>query len=229
MKTKRLLLQYYEAMLAHFGASYWWPARSPFEVAVGAILTQNTSWKNVEKAIERLDAANALTPAKMRQLSDEELEECLRPSGFYRLKAQRMRAFLQFLWDKSQQNTGEFDDASLRFLQVDETDLLRQELLAIKGVGPETADCILLYGLKRAVFVVDAYTYRIFSRHGLLPEHVEYDEMQELFTNALAEDVQLYNEYHALIVKTGNTYCKKTKPQCSKCPLGCLLEYGIDE
>ncbi len=220
------LMRLYEDMAAHFGPCAWWPGDSPFEVAVGAILTQNTAWRNVEKALELLRRKDALRPEALWRMPEEELEESLRPSGFFRLKARRLRNFLAWLssfpgWDQNPENL------SLDFLQKESSEALRRALLAITGIGPETADSILLYALDRPSFVVDAYTRRLFSRHGLLPDNAAYEEMRAFFMDALPKDVPLFNEYHALIVRTGNTYCKKSKPLCSCCPLGYLLEHAI--
>ncbi len=218
-----MLLKYYEAMLAHFGPSKWWPGDSPFEVAVGAILTQNTSWKNVEKSIAYLKSKNLLCPQKMWQLSEEELQNAIRSSGFYRVKAKRLLNFLNFLAKMSglEEPT---NDTELKCLQGVETPTLREALLSVGGIGFETADSILLYALGRPIFVVDAYTHRLCTRHGFLPEEAGYEEMQEFFTDALPLDIPLYNEYHALIVRTLGTYCKKSSPLCTKCPLGEFLE-----
>lgn len=218
-----LLLRWYEAMAAHFGPCRWWPGETFFEVAVGAVLTQNTAWRNVDKALDRLRERDALRPEAIAAMPDAELEECLRPSGFFRLKARRLRNLLDLFarypgWDKGPENTG------LGFLQQIDTGELRDALLGVRGVGPETADCILLYALGRPSFVVDAYTRRLCHRHGQLPEDVPYDELRDFFMDVLPEDVPLYNEYHALIVRTGNSYCKKSKPLCHLCPLGAFLE-----
>lgn len=216
----------YEAMARHFGPCRWWPARTPFEVVVGAVLTQNTAWRNVEKALDILRAKKALRPETLWHMEPEELEQSLRPSGFYRLKAGRLRNLLAWFtefegWDDAPGNL------SLGFLQGLETDALRRGLLAVTGVGPETADCILLYALQRPSFVADAYTKRILGRHGLLPPDAGYEEMRAFFMDALPPDVPLFNEYHALIVRTGNTFCKKSKPLCSRCPLGYLVGYDV--
>lgn len=216
----------YEAMSSHFGPSGWWPADSPFEVAVGAVLTQNTAWRNVEKALHLLREKNALSLNAVWAMGQAELEECLRPSGFYRLKAKRLRSLLTWFsqfeaWDRSP------DNQELLFLQGLSTEELRAALLSVSGIGPETADCILLYALRRPSFVADAYTRRLLSRHGLLSEKASYEDMRQFFMLALPRDEALYNEYHALIVRAGNAYCKKSKPLCSRCPLGYLLEHDV--
>lgn len=209
--TTESLLQMYRAMLEALGPSRWWPAQSPFEVAVGAILTQNTNWGNVEKAIANLRAHDLLTPGRMAAAADAELERHIQPSGFYRQKARKLRAFLDFL--------NEADGFDFMGLDRWETPELRDRLLRVKGIGPETADSILLYALGRPVFVVDAYTARICHRHGLVPEDVGYDELQALFTDRLPEDAALYNEYHALLVRVGKDWCRKKQPLCATCPL----------
>lgn len=218
---RQLLTAFYEAMSAHFGPCRWWPGETPFEVAVGAVLTQNTAWRNVEKALDRLKANGPPSPRGLLEMPQAELVEALRPSGFYRLKTARLRGLLAYMatfdgfYDHSP-NQGR----DLAFMQGRDTKTLRRELLAVKGIGPETADCILLYALGRPSFVVDAYTRRLLYRHGLLPENANYETMRDLFVNALPVDAALYNEYHALIVRTGGEFCKKSLPRCRACPLG---------
>ena len=215
---------YYQTMLDALGPSGWWPAQSPFEVAVGAVLTQNTAWRNVEKALAALKAADAFSVSAMRALPIEELAEFIRPSGYYRLKAARLRNLLDFLAREAGEGQTLADDPSLSYLGGHDTRELREKLLAVRGVGPETADCILLYALGRPVFVVDAYTARLAARHGLAPEDAGYDELQEIFSRALPEDAAVYNECHALIVRVGHNLCKKSRPLCDACPLGAFLE-----
>lgn len=209
--TARLLTDMFDAMLAHLGPSSWWPASSPFEVAVGAILTQNTNWSNVEKAIANLRRHDLLHAERLGQARPEVVEECIRPSGFFRQKARKIQNFLTFLHREHAQ-----DLMDLAHLGTAE---LRERLLAVKGIGPETADSILLYALDRPIFVVDAYTARICNRHGLVPEDITYDEMQDLFTSHLPERIELYNEYHALLVRVGKQWCRKREPRCAGCPL----------
>ena len=218
-------MRIYAAMAGHFGPCNWWPGDSPFEVAVGAVLTQNTAWRNVEKALTLLREKDALRPKALWDMPLELLEECLRPSGFFKLKAQRLRNLLEYMrsfsgWDRSP------GDLSLEFMRIKKQEELRRELLQVRGIGPETADSILLYALHRPTFVADAYTRRIFSRHGLLPEDAPYALMRNLFMDALPLDTELFNEYHALIVRTGNTFCKKSKPLCSLCPLQRFSRHG---
>lgn len=209
--SEKLFLEMYQAMLAALGPSNWWPAQSPFEVAVGAILTQNTNWKNVEKAITNLREHDLLTPKRLFGAAREDLERHIQPSGFFRQKTIKLQAFLDFLNAQ----------AGLDFAALDrwETQKIRCLLLAVKGIGPETADSILLYALGRPVFVVDAYTARICHRHGLVPEDVGYEELQVMFTDHLPEDAALFNEYHALLVRVGKDWCRKKSPRCGECPL----------
>ncbi|WP_027188792.1 endonuclease III domain-containing protein [Desulfovibrio cuneatus] len=227
MQQAEMLLQYYAAMHRHFGPSHWWPGETPFEVAVGAVLTQNTAWRNVEKAMGLLRQANALSPLVMHELSLPELEACLLPSGFYRMKAQRLRALLAFFARVAGQASPP-NDPSLAFLRHLETETLRPMLLEINGIGPETADCILLYALQRPVFVVDAYTRRMCSRHGVVPPKINYHELQAFFSDVLPQETALFNEYHALIVRTGKEFCAKSKPRCKECPLGGFLERAVE-
>ncbi|MGE4504967.1 MAG: endonuclease III domain-containing protein [Desulfovibrionaceae bacterium] len=212
MSTASRLVALYEAMSAALGPSRWWPGETPFEVAVGAILTQNTNWGNVERAIKALKEADALSPEALRELPEGEIEPLIRPAGYFRMKAKRLKNLVAFLER----------EADLRIENLRGRDLveLRPLVLGINGVGPETADSILLYALDMPTFVVDAYTARLCQRHGLIHEGCEYHELQALFTDHLPEDVRLYNEYHALIVRIGKDWCRKTKPRCEDCPLG---------
>jgi endonuclease-3 related protein len=219
MQRKSLLLNMYQAMLDELGPSHWWPGETPFEIAVGAILTQNTNWANVSKAIANLKEAGVLDAKTMHGLSLEELAELIRPAGYFRLKAKRLHYFLAFL------------RASCRFnmdlLSAKGLDFLRTSLLGVNGVGPETADSILLYALNKPSFVVDAYTARICQRHGLLPEDVGYDELRDFFMDVLTPDVRLFNEFHALFVRVGAGWCKKSKTLCATCPLRSFMEGDI--
>jgi endonuclease-3 related protein len=201
----------YKKLYANFGPQHWWPANNPFEVIVGAILTQNTSWKNVEKAIENLKQNKTLNPKKLYNLADRKLAKLIKPAGFYNLKAKRLKEFLNFFFKVYQ--------GSLRKMSGQRTAVLRNRLLAVNGIGPETADSILLYCLDKPVFVVDAYTKRIFLRHRLIKKDATYDEVQNLFMKNLKKDVKLFNEYHALLVKLGKDICLKRRPKCDVCPL----------
>lgn len=201
----------YDKLYRYFGPQAWWPGETPFEVIVGAILTQNTSWQNVAKAIDNLKKAKVLTPKKLHALSRPRLAKLIRPSGYFNIKAKRLKEFLNFLF----KNYG----GSLKKMFSRPLEDLRKEILAVQGIGPETADSILLYAAGLPVFVVDAYTKRIFSRKKILPQDADYYQVQELFTRSLKKDVQLYNEYHALIVRLGKDFCRKNNPKCEICPI----------
>lgn len=205
------LQKIYNALFEHFGPQNWWPGDNPLEILVGAVLTQNTNWENVSRAISNLKKENLLSLPALSSLPESYLAEKIRSSGYYNLKAKRLKNLLDCI---EQQANG---DLSCFFDQ--ETELLRQTLLTVKGVGPETADSILLYAAEKPVFVVDAYTYRMLTRHGLVSEETDYHEMQCLFMDSLEPDVGIFNEYHALIVRLGKEYCKKNKPRCKQCPL----------
>lgn len=208
---KRELGLIYQKLYAYFGPQHWWPADSPFEVMVGAILTQNTNWANVEKAIDNLKKNKLLSQDALYRLSPKRLASLIRPAGYYNIKAKRLKEFLAFLFKVYRGSIGKIS-------KVDAV-TLRRQLLSVHGVGPETADSILLYSLNKPVFVVDAYTKRILMRHSLLKEDSSYDEIQNLFMQNLKNDVKLFNEYHALLVKLGKDFCLKSKPRCKICPL----------
>jgi endonuclease-3 related protein len=213
MSVKGLLLTAYQRMLEYFGPRNWWPADSPLEVMVGAVLTQNTAWTNVEKAIENIKAAGALSIENLNSVQEKTLAEWIRPSGYYNLKAKRLKALLYFIKVIYRGDLNKMKEAPL--------ETLREQLLKVYGIGNETADSILLYALNKPVFVVDAYTHRIFTRHHIIKENTSYEEVQRFFIVNLPRDIQLYNEYHALIVETGKTFCRK-KPLCHDCPLSGL-------
>ena len=213
--ARRLLEDMYAAMYDALGPSGWWPAQTGFEVAVGAVLTQNTAWGNVEKAIAALREAHCLDPRAMRALAEDDLAELIRPAGFFRVKARRLRNLLDWL-----EKACDYDLAALRGRDMA---ALRDELLAVNGIGPETADCILCYALGYPSFVVDAYTRRIFSRHGLVAENVGYEVLRGLFMDRLPPDAALFNEYHGLIVRVAKQWCRKGKRDCEACPLGGFL------
>ena len=208
--SRQQLLAFYDTLLAHFGPQNWWPGDTPFEVMVGAILTQNTNWKNVAKAIANLKQADLLDPHRLLGLDHEHLAALIKPAGYFNIKAQRLRNFLTWFIDRF--------DGCVESTQTLDTDSLRAELLSVKGIGPETADSILLYGFEKLIFVVDTYTCRILWRHHLLDEDMDYDYVQEMFADALPAELQLYNEYHALLVALGKTYCRP-RPKCTTCPL----------
>lgn len=247
-EKEKAIRRYYRALSLAWGAQHWWPADSRFEVIVGAYLTQNTAWTNVEQALANLRGAELLSVKGIREVPLARLERLIRPSGYFRQKAQRLKTFVAFLDDKH--------GGSLDRLFAQPTGKLREELLGLNGVGPETADSILLYAGNHPVFVVDAYTRRILDRHGILPEKTDYEEIRELFEKALATAgpepeaghaaeevqqasgirgaahppsamsaaartplVQVYNEMHGFIVGVGKNYCKKNKAACEQCPL----------
>ena len=209
MKAK--LHSIYKKLHAHFGPQHWWPAQTPLEVMVGAILTQNTSWRNVEKAIRNLKEKNLLDAQRLYRLPQDKLASLIRPAGYYNIKAKRLRAFLEFFCRDYQSDPNK--------LRRQDTASLRRQLLAVNGVGPETADSILLYALEKPVFVVDGYTQRILARHGLAKGADDYLKLQNLFMQNLKNSVKLFNEYHALLVKLGKEFCLKNKPKCRTCPL----------
>jgi len=205
----------YRVLSGALGPSRWWPGETPFEVAVGAILTQNTNWKNVEKAIANLKAEGAPTARGLRTLHPARLEELIRPAGYFRIKTIRLTDFLDFL----EQESG----LEIEALAQQPLETLRPKLLAVRGIGPETADSILLYALGKPTFVVDAYTVRMFSRHGLIPEATDYHEVQDIAQSAIAPEAVDYNEFHALIVRAAKEWCRKSKPLCALCPARSLL------
>lgn len=205
-----LLMNIYRKLYKAYGPRDWWPAETSFEVMVGAILTQNTSWRNVEKAIQKLKGKGVLNPEGIHDLKKSQLASLIKSSGYYRIKTDRVKAFVNFLFE-------EFD-GDLKRMGRERLGELREKLLGVKGIGPETADSILLYGLKKSIFVVDAYTKRILSRHKMILENTAYEEVQKLFMEHLPLDEKLFNEYHALLVHLGKTVCKKI-PRCDICPL----------
>ncbi len=207
---KRILLDLYSRLYEAFGPRHWWPGDSPFEIAVGAILTQNTAWRNVRKAIDNLKTASLLSPDALYHLPIQDLAAVIRPAGYYNIKAQRLKHFVEFLF---LENGGDLEG-----LLTEALDTLRNKLLSIKGVGPETADSILLYAGTRPTFVVDAYTRRILFRHRLMPQEASYDEVRFFFMDCLKPDVAMFNEYHALLVHLGHTFCSKRNPKCTECP-----------
>ena len=217
MSAPPTLQQIYARLAAHYGPTGWWPGDSPFEIAVGAILTQNTAWSNVERAIANLKAHELLNPSAILDSPAETLENAIRASGYFRVKAQRLRNFCAYLLEKY--------GGSMERMAREPLDALRPELLAVNGIGPETADDILLYACGKLVFVVDAYTRRILYRHGLTGKDIGYESLRELFETNLPRDHHLYKEYHGLIVWTGKDFCGP-KPKCEACPLNPLLLPG---
>jgi len=207
----------YERLFEHFGPQNWWPAKTEFEVIVGAILTQNTAWANVERALDNLSAKKMMSPVRLRKARCSELARLIRPAGYYNIKAARLKEFLEFLFKRYR--------GDLRRMFSTRTETLRDELLRVKGIGEETADSILLYAARRPVFVVDAYTRRVLLRHKLISDRSTYHQIQSIFMENLPKSIGLYNEYHALIVKLGKTYCTK-RPKCDSCPIRSCFSGG---
>jgi endonuclease-3 related protein len=210
-EIRKQLKAIYRRLYQAYGPQHWWPGDTPFEVMVGAVLTQNTAWTNVEKAIANLKRERLLTPSRLFNTDREKLASLIQPCGYFNIKTKRLRHLLSFIHTRYSGNL-------TRMFSTD-PDLLRQQLLEVNGIGPETADSILLYAGGKPFFVVDAYTRRIFSRQGLIPDNADYHDLQGLFMDHLPRDVGYFNEYHALIVRVGKEHCKKTKPLCGRCPL----------
>jgi endonuclease-3 related protein len=208
----------YERLFERYGHQHWWPADTPFEVVVGAILTQSVSWMNVETAIRNLKRENALSPDGLLRLDETKLASLIRPTGYYNAKARKLKAFVEHL--------SQSYDNDLDALFRGDTEELRRELLSIHGIGPETADSILLYAAGKPVFVVDAYTRRLMNRLGFVSENVTYHELQKLFMDNLPLDVALFQEYHALIVAHAKFVCRKRDPLCDDCPLLAQCNFG---
>jgi len=247
VKSQTIIREIYRKLAQVWGPQHWWPAETPWEVIVGAILTQNTSWSNVERAIAALRAADTLNMRALRAVPMAELEQLIRPSGYFRQKAVRLKEFVAFVDRKY--------GGSLEKMLARPTAELRKELLALKGIGPETADSILLYAGQHPIFVVDAYTRRVMERHGAVAANAKYDHVRELVESALRDEAcianeacsgapvvhaptamssaprtpqaQVYNEMHGLFVQLGKHYCAKKKPNCDRCPLGTMLEQPL--
>ncbi len=211
MTREQTLLSIYHTLFDSLGPSRWWPGETPFEVCLGAILTQNTNWSNVEKALNRLKARDLLDPRLIVKLDVDELGAIIRPAGYFRVKAGRILNFLDYLGDRA--------GWDFEVLKKQPLEDLRSELLEIKGIGPETADSMLLYAFEKPSFVVDAYTGRICSRHCLTPEDISYEELRCFFMDVLPPDIPLMNEYHALLVRVGKNWCLKKEGRCKTCPL----------
>ena len=204
------LKQIYKLLYGRFGPQYWWPGDTQFEIITGAVLTQNTNWSNVEKAILNLKAADCLCPYKLYTIQTSKLAELIRPAGYFNIKAKRLKNFINWLFENY--------NGELTELESVDTNRLRAELLAIKGIGRETADSILLYAFDRPVFVIDAYTARVVFRHELLSPEADYEQLREFFESSLPNHTQLFNEYHALLVRVGKEFCRP-KARCPGCPL----------
>ena len=207
---KSPLMEIYQRLYRAYGPQRWWPGETSFEVMVGAILTQNTAWRNVEKAIQKLKEKGVLHGQGIQQLKKSQLARMIKSSGYYRVKADRLKAFVAFLFEQY--------EGHLERMAKEPLDDLRRKLLEVRGIGPETADSILLYALRRPIFVVDAYTKRILARHWMISEKASYEEVQRLFMDRLPADEKLFNEYHALVVHLGKTLCKRI-PKCDICPI----------
>lgn len=210
--------EYYNSLFTTFGPQHWWPGRTQFEVIVGAILTQNASWTNVERAISRLRQAHLLSPEALGTVPLRRLERLIRSSGYFRQKARKLKEFCEFL-------RSEYGGSLKRMFETP-TIVLREKLLGVFGIGPETADSILLYAGDHPVFVVDTYTKRMLSRHGWTGENAKYDDIRWIFEREFPGDVKRFNEFHALIVNTGKKFCRTHDPLCHECPLGRYLEEG---
>ncbi|NQT74764.1 MAG: hypothetical protein HQ553_18655 [Chloroflexi bacterium] len=213
MSTDHSLQQIYQRLFERYGPQYWWPADEPFEVIVGAILTQSTAWTNVEKAILELKKANVLNPVSLRDLPTDSLAQLIRSSGYYNVKARKLKAFVEWL--------GNYND-SLERMFASDIPQLRKELLSIYGIGQETADSIILYAARKPIFVIDAYTHRIMDRLGLNPDYGNYAALQTVFMSNLTHDERFFNEYHALFVRHGKEVCQKSSPFCDGCCLSNL-------
>jgi endonuclease-3 related protein len=208
--TDGRLTEIYELLYDRFGPQHWWPGETPFEIIIGAILTQNTNWTNVEKAIANLKSADLLTPEKLYETDTAKLAQLIRPAGYFNIKTKRLKNFLAWLFNGYAGRLANLESIS--------TPQLREELLAVNGIGRETADSILLYALDREIFVVDAYTARMAVRHRLIAPEADYEQIRDLFQSNLPPDRQLFNEYHALLVRLGKEFCRPT-PRCTACPL----------
>lgn len=207
--SEKLALMY-KKLYACFGPQHWWPGETPFEVAVGAILTQNTNWINVEKAIANLKNAKVLNSAALHDISHDRLAALIRPAGYFNIKSKRLKNFISFLINEYH--------GSMSKMAKEDLSSIRKKLLSVNGIGPETADSIMLYALEKPVFVIDAYTKRVLSRHNILAHDASYDIFQGLFHSKLKENLSLFNEYHALFVRLAKENCR-TKPLCAGCPL----------
>jgi endonuclease-3 related protein len=211
MEITAILEQLYILPSEYYGDLKWWPGESRFEIMVGAILTQNTNWQNVEKAITNLKEAGVLSLEGLLQLHPEKLSQLIRPAGYFNLKEKRLRNLLNLIKQDA--------DGDLDLFFAGPAPKIREKLLSSKGVGPETADSILLYAGGKPTFVVDAYTIRILSRHNLISEKAGYDEVRRLFMENLPQHAPMFNQYHAQLVMIGKEFCKKNKPCCENCPL----------
>lgn len=211
------LMNVYNRLFKHFGPQHWWPGETRFEVVVGAILTQNTAWTNVEKAIKNLKKEKMLNCRKIANMDIKKLEKMIRSSGFYKQKAERLKRFCRYLDKNYDSNLNSFFNRS--------PDEIRTELLSLNGIGNETADSILLYAGEKLKFVIDSYTVRMCERTGIKKVKT-YHQLQDFFEKNLPKDIELYKEFHALIVELGKNFCRK-KPRCDECPLKNICKYGL--
>jgi len=209
-KKQSALAEIYAQLLETFGPQQWWPAQTQFEIIVGAILTQNTNWENVKKALTNLKRKKYLSPQAFRNISHSKLASLIKPAGYFNVKAKRLKSFVSFLFKEY--------EGYLHKMGKEDCLILRRKLLAVNGIGPETADSILLYAFDKPVFVVDSYTRRVLYRHNIIGPDEDYHTIQTMFMRSLKRDMQMFNEYHALIVRLGKDYCKM-KPRCEQCVL----------
>lgn len=214
-KAHAKIRRIYRLLEAHFGDLGWWPAKSRFEVIVGAILTQNTAWVNVEKAIKALKKEKLMSVRGLAEASPARVEAAIRPTGYFRVKSSRLKTVCRFLLGEC--------GGKIELLRKRDTAELRDKLLSVKGIGPETADSILLYAVDKPVFVVDAYTRRIFSRHGLVKEDVGYEELRAMVEAVFPGEKRVFDQFHACLVETAKNYCRKKAGLCGECPLGGLM------
>jgi len=211
-RLTKTLMDLYQRMFDRFGPQYWWPGDTRTEIIIGAILTQNTNWGNVEKALANLRQEGLLNFSRLRGTPDTVIAQLIRPSGYFNMKARRLKNFVEFFYQEY--------GGSWRRINAQPLTALRERILSVNGIGPETADSILLYAMDRPVFVVDAYTKRILSRKGLIGPDEDYHAVQRLFMDHLPADAALFNEYHALIVRAAKEHCRP-RPACDGCPVNC--------
>jgi len=211
-RLTKILMELYQQMFNRFGPQHWWPGQTKTEIIFGAILTQNTNWGNVEKALANLRREGLLNFARLRETPDSEVAAMIRPSGYFNMKTRRLKNFIEFFYQEY--------GGSWRRMNAQPLKILRERILSVNGIGPETADSILLYAMDRPIFVVDAYTKRILSRKGLVAPDADYNTVQRLFMENLPADAVLFNEYHALIVRAAKEHCR-TRPVCDGCPVKC--------
>jgi endonuclease-3 related protein len=210
--NKRKILDYiFRKLYRYYGPQHWWPGEDDFEIIVGAILAQNTNWRNVESAIYNMKNEHCLSLEALKDRDEELIKKMIRPVGFFNIKSERLKRFIDYMVERF--------GGDIALMKKKDTKYLREEMLKIKGIGPETCDSILLYALEKPVFVVDAYTRRIFSRHNIVSERDKYDNIRLMFERNLKKDAGLFNEYHALIVKLAKDKCKKKNPDCKTCPI----------